>query len=199
LPQQIRGRLEEVATIENVPLTENGIEAILDLSCGDMRRVLNLLQSTSMSNLSSTSSSTTITITTDMDIDNGGDGGDDKGISTVQGVIPIDETAVYLTSGSPLPKDVDIILLSLLNDTFRDSCNKICTLCTTKGYALVDVLKLLTMKLCGMVGLDSIPLGKLLDGMSQVKCRLATNGVEEKIQTASLVGIFVETRQLLDM
>lgn len=203
LPEQIRGRLEEVATIENVPLTENGIEAILDLSCGDMRRVLNLLQSTSMSNLSSTtsSSSTTITATTDMDmdIDNGGDGGNDKDMSTVQEVTPIDETAVYLTSGSPLPKDVDIILVSLLNDTFRDSCNKICTLCTTKGYALVDVLKLLTTKLCGMTGLDSIPLGKLLDGMSQVECRLATNGVEEKIQTASLVGIFVETRQLLDM
>ena len=69
LPDQIRGRLEEVAKEENVPLTEDGVEAILDLSCGDMRRVLNLLQSTAMSNLPSTSTSTS----TDMEID-----GDEK-------------------------------------------------------------------------------------------------------------------------
>jgi replication factor C subunit 3/5 len=187
LPDQIRGRLEEVAKQENVPLTEDGVEAILDLSCGDMRRVLNLLQSTAMSNLPSTSTSTDM----DMEID-----GDEKTTTTT---IPIDETAVYLTSGSPLPKDIDIILSSLLNDTFRDSNTKISNLCSTKGYALVDVLQLLTLKLCTMTGLDSIPLGKLLDGMSQVECRLATNGTEEKIQTASLVGIFIETRQLMEM
>ena len=47
--EQIRGRLLEVATAEKVTTTPSGVEAILDLSLGDMRRVMNLLQSTSMS------------------------------------------------------------------------------------------------------------------------------------------------------
>lgn len=118
-------------------------------------------------------------------------------------IIPIDENAVYLTSGSPLPKDIDTILRSLLNDTFRDSCTKVSSLCTTHGYALVDVLKLLTTKLIAMKGLDPIPLGRLLDGMSQVECRLSAGSANidgtEKIQTASLVGVFVETRQSMEV
>jgi replication factor C subunit 3/5 len=46
---QIYGRLVDVAKAENVNITPDGIEAILTLSGGDMRRVLNLLQSTVMS------------------------------------------------------------------------------------------------------------------------------------------------------
>lgn len=46
---QIHGRLIEVAKSESLAYTVNGIDAILSLSGGDMRRVLNLLQSTSMS------------------------------------------------------------------------------------------------------------------------------------------------------
>ena len=48
-PDQIRDRLEFVADQEGVKLTKDGQEAILRLSGGDMRRVLNLLQATSMS------------------------------------------------------------------------------------------------------------------------------------------------------
>lgn len=48
-PDQIRSRLQFVSDQENLQLTEDGREAILRLSGGDMRRVLNLLQATSMS------------------------------------------------------------------------------------------------------------------------------------------------------
>ena len=176
-PQQIQGRLEEVAKAEKVPITKDGIQAILDLSGGDMRRVLNLLQSTSMS------LSTRGAESTDMEID-------EKAV---------DESAVYTTSGSPLPRDMDTILKSLLNDTFKDSIQTISDMCTSKGYALADVLKELAPRLCAMKGMDALPLGKLLDGMSQVECRLAMSGTEERIQTASLVGVFVETRQLIEL
>lgn len=160
-PHQIQGRLQEVAQLEKVNITSNGIQAVLDLSGGDMRRVLNLLQSTAMSNET------------------------------------VDETAVYLTSGSPLPNDMDDILRSLLNSSFAESSRHITTLCATKGYALADVLERLTVKLSGLA-LDAAPLAKLLDGMSQVEYRLA-GGTDEKIQTAALVGVFVETRQLLEL
>lgn len=46
---QIQGRLEHVAKQEKCQATPDGIGAILRLSCGDMRRVLNLLQATAMS------------------------------------------------------------------------------------------------------------------------------------------------------
>lgn len=47
-PEQIRGRLNDVIAQENVNATESGKEALLQLAGGDMRRVLNLLQSTHM-------------------------------------------------------------------------------------------------------------------------------------------------------
>jgi replication factor C subunit 3/5 len=111
--------------------------------------------------------------------------------------VVVDETNVYLTSGAPLPKDVDIILDLLLNHSFQTACEKVTSLCTTKGYALADVLQDLALKLVNME-LDAAPLGRLLDGMSNVEHRLAS-GTDEKIQTASLVGVFVQTRQMLEM
>jgi replication factor C subunit 3/5 len=173
-PKQIKGRLEYVAKQENVNLTEDGVQAILALSGGDMRRVLNLLQSTAMSNNS-------------YEVPGNAE-------QTV-----VDETAVYLTSGAPLPLDVDNILLWLMNDSFRNAYQKVTQLCATKGYALADVLEHLTTKLTTLE-LDSAPMARLLDGMSQVECRLASSASsEERIQTASLVGVFVETRQLIVM
>jgi replication factor C subunit 3/5 len=158
---QIQGRLEHVAECEKCQLTPDGRQAILRLSGGDMRRVLNLLQSTAMSN-------------------------------TI-----VDETNVYLTSGAPLPQDVDQILEWLLNESFATAFEKISSICTTKGYALTDVLQDLAVKLTAME-LDAAPLGQFLDGMSNVEHRLAS-GTDEKMQTASLVGVFVQTRQMLEL
>lgn len=168
---QIQGRLVEIAQKENCNITDDGINAILDLSNGDMRRVLNLLQSTAMSSDDGT-----------------GTGGANSKV--------IDETAVYLTSGSPLPKDVDAILDMLLNHDFHTSCKNIIELCASNGYALTDIVTELAPRLTNMEGLDPMPLSSLLDGLSQVEHRLA-NGTDEKLQTASLVGVFVQTRQQL--
>lgn len=156
---QIKGRLEEVAAMEDCKTTPDGIDAILRLSGGDMRRVLNLLQSTAMS-------------------------------SQV-----VDETSVYLTSGAPLPKDVDTILTLLMNHTLEEAHTKIVNMCTTKGYALTDIISELTAKLIHL-DMDSIPLAMLLDGLSNVEYRLAS-GTDEKIQAASMVGVFVRTRHMI--
>mmetsp|Transcript_20703 Transcript_20703/g.20052 ORF Transcript_20703/g.20052 Transcript_20703/m.20052 type:complete len:346 (-) Transcript_20703:256-1293(-) len=48
-PEQIVGRLQHVIDSESVQITETGKTAILQLACGDLRRVLNLLQSSHMS------------------------------------------------------------------------------------------------------------------------------------------------------
>jgi replication factor C subunit 3/5 len=162
LRDQIQGRLEYVAASEHCNITPDGIQAILQLSGGDMRRVLNLLQSTAMSSEEAV----------------------------------IDETAVYQTSGAPLPRDMDTILNWLLNADFVSACTNITQLCTSSGYALVDVLTELTPRLVALEGLDAAPLACLLNGLSRVEQRLAA-GTDEKLQTASLVGVFVQTRQLL--
>ena len=159
--EHIRGRLTHVAESENCRTTKDGLEAILRLSGGDMRRVLNLLQATAMS-------------------------------SEV-----VDSQSVYLTSGAPLPKDVDDILDSLMNSTFQASCEKTIHVCTSKGYALADVLSGITEKLTSLE-MDSVPLAMLLDGMSEVEHRLAF-GTDEKLQIASLVGVFVKTRQSIQL
>lgn len=157
--EHIQQRLEDIATAEQCNTTPDGIQAILHLSGGDMRRVLNLLQSTSMS------------------------------------ADTVDAASVYMTSGAPLPSDIDTMLHSLLNSSFSVASKDIHTLCVTKGYALVDVLQDLTARIAEME-LESVPLAMVLDGMSQVEHRLAF-GADEKIQTASLVGVFVKMRQSL--
>ena len=47
-PEQIVGRLSDIVEAENVNVTESGKNAILALAGGDLRRVLNLLQSADM-------------------------------------------------------------------------------------------------------------------------------------------------------
>ena len=156
---QIRSRLLEVADAEKVNYTEDGIQAILMLSGGDMRRVLNLLQSTAMA------------------------------------AEVVDEKNVYMTSGAPLPNDVALALEWLLNLEFRVAYEKLVKMCSTKGYALADMLTdfatiLLEMKLPPGV------LAVLLDGMSDVEHRLAF-GTDEKLQAASLVGVFIKARHMM--
>lgn len=50
LPEEfVRSRLEYICDQENIEREENGVDAVMRLGCGDMRRALNLLQSTCMS------------------------------------------------------------------------------------------------------------------------------------------------------
>ncbi len=156
---QIRGRLLEVANQEQLKYTEDGLEAILSLSGGDMRRVLNLLQATAMSSDT------------------------------------VNETTVYLTSGHPLPSDVDKIAQSLFYDDFTKACEMIGSLCKTNGYAIVNIISDLTTVVSAMDLPDGI-LAILLDGMSGVEYRLAY-GTDERIQCASLVGVFIKARHMM--
>ena len=156
---QIRSRLMEVAQAENCNTTDDGIEAILALSGGDMRRVLNLLQSTAMANE------------------------------------VVDAKSVYLTSGAPLPEDMKTIMDLLFNKEFHQAYNQISSMCAIKGYALADVLQDLTIMVMAMELPDGV-LAEILDGMSAVEHRLAF-GTNEKLQTASLVGVYVKARHLM--
>ena len=47
-PIQMRSRLEEICTAENVTATPAAIDSVLELSQGDMRKAVNVLQATAM-------------------------------------------------------------------------------------------------------------------------------------------------------
>lgn len=47
-PEDVKKRLEEIIDVEGVDITDDGVDAILTLASGDMRKVLNVLQSTHM-------------------------------------------------------------------------------------------------------------------------------------------------------
>lgn len=47
-PEQVLPRLDKIITEEKLNVTEDGKQALMTLSNGDMRKVLNVLQSTSM-------------------------------------------------------------------------------------------------------------------------------------------------------
>ena len=70
-------------------------------------------------------------------------------------------------------------------------------MCSAKGYALVDILQDLTFSIAALQ-LSGEALACILDGMSNVEHRLAF-GTDEKLQTASLVGVFVKARQSLEL
>jgi len=156
-PAQVMGRLEDIVKAEGLDVTDGGKDALLSLSNGDMRRVLNVLQAASMS------------------------------------FQKIDSRAVYLCTGNPLPEDVQSILDWLLNDDFNEVLTRIRDLCTTKGYALSDILKDLTDLLVGME-LPPEAAAIIYDDMSTIEWRLAT-GASEKIQLAALVGVFMIARE----
>ena len=107
----------------------------------------------------------------------------------------VNEKNVYMTSGAPMPKDIDTTLEWLLNLGFKEAYEKLVTICSTKGYALSDVLTDLTRMVIGME-LPPGVLAVLLDGMSNVEHRLAF-GTDEKLQAASLVGVFTEARAMM--
>ena len=70
--------------------------------------------------------------------------------------------------------------------------NNIVAMCSTKGYALTDVLKELT-EIVITYNFPPSVLAEILDGMSNVEHRLAS-GTDEKLQTGSLVGTFTKAR-----
>lgn len=68
-PEHVRKRVLEIADLESVHITPDGLEALLSLGKGDMRRILNIMQSTFMA----TTAESDGTISADAVYENTGD------------------------------------------------------------------------------------------------------------------------------
>jgi replication factor C subunit 3/5 len=159
---QMQGRLEDVIAEEKVNTTPDGVQALLKLAEGDMRRTLNVLQSASMS----------------YDV--------------------VNEDNVYQCCGAPLPREMDEIVQSLLNDDFPTCFARVRKMMVEQGYAMVDVLREVHLR---TVDMDFPPevLGFLFEQLADVEHRLA-HATNERLQLSSMIGAFQRIRnQVADM
>jgi replication factor C subunit 3/5 len=159
----VRQRIEHVCANEGIgtsdPAQRGGVDAVIALGGGDMRRTLNLLQSVAMGH-------------------NG----------------QLSEENVYATAGKPLPKDIEEIVQSLLNDDLRVAFQKIKALTERKGIALVDVLYELH-DLVFRIGMGKAGRLDLVHTLSEVEWNLMGGSSREELQLGAVVGAFVNARE----
>ena len=154
--KQMKSRLEYVIGQEKLDITPEALDSVMELSGGDMRQSLNLLQSCSMA-------------------------------------FPhIDANSVYLCLGQPTPSDMRRIVEAVLNDGFKDACDKVAKIKREKGLALQDMLT----QLHSYVHRIDFPCNvriSLLKNLSEIEQRLA-GGSGEEIQLPAVVASFFMIR-----
>jgi replication factor C subunit 3/5 len=158
--EQITGKLDEICEAEKINITPSGKQAILDQAGGDMRRVLNLLQSAHTA------------------------------------YPEIGEEQVYLCAGAAMPKVIDQLFMSLMNDTFDDGYKNVTRATTELGYALVDIATAISIHVLE-ASLPPQIHAHILDKLSNVEYALS-HGVNEKLQIGAVVGAFSVAREMLD-
>ncbi|KAF9042754.1 P-loop containing nucleoside triphosphate hydrolase protein [Hymenopellis radicata] len=106
----------------------------------------------------------------------------------------IGEEEIYNCTGSPHPKDVEVIVNSMLSDEFTTSYNLITAMKTERGMALQD---LIAGTYEFIEGLDLKPNARiyLLDHLATTEHRLSTGG-NEKIQMTALLSAFKNAVEL---
>ncbi|KAH6759205.1 replication factor C subunit 3 [Perilla frutescens var. frutescens] len=152
----VKERLKHVIESEGLDVPEDGMKALVRLSNGDMRKALNILQSTHMASQK------------------------------------ITEEAVYLCTGNPLPKDIELISGWLLNEPFTTSSKRISEMKTRKGFALVDIVREVTMFVFKIKMPSDVRI-QLINDMADIEYRLSM-ACNEKLQLGSLVAAFTRAR-----
>lgn len=104
----------------------------------------------------------------------------------------VNEEAVHLCTGAPLPKDITQVCSWLLNSSFKEAYDNIAKLQHDKSYALVDLLQGLHPLVLKVKFPPTVFCG-LLSGMADVENRLSV-ATNPRIQLAGLVGVFQKAR-----
>lgn len=149
----VRDRLQHVVDAEKVKLGPGGMDALVTLGGGDMRRTLNILQSCHMA----------------CDV--------------------VDEKGVYLTTGNPLPSDIESVVNWLLNEEFTAAFQSITKLQIDRGVALVDIVRELHPWMFNIAALPPKVRIMLVEKLADIEHRLAY-GCSEQLQLGALVAAF---------
>ncbi|KAF8455457.1 P-loop containing nucleoside triphosphate hydrolase protein [Kalaharituber pfeilii] len=164
-PEALRKRIEHVVAAEGVNIIPEAVTALVNLSKGDMRRTLNVLQACF-------ASSTPL---------------DEKGFSIPDGPKDvITEEAIYECIAAPQPADIQAILQSLLGDDIGTALRTMEQIRKAKGLALEDVLAEISNELGRLEVAPEVRV-KWLEGLAEVEWRLGSGGAET-IQAGAVVG-----------
>ncbi|EOA35291.1 hypothetical protein CARUB_v10020461mg [Capsella rubella] len=179
-PVHVSQRLKHVIDAEGLNVSENGLAALVRLSNGDMRKALNILQSTHMASKQLTE--------------------EEKKESTIlQSTHSMSEEitaeAVYLCTGNPLPKDIEHICDWLLNKSFAESYKKISEIKTRKGLAIVDIVREVTMFVF-KIKMPSDVRVQLINDLADIEYRLSF-GCNDKLQLGAIISTFTHARSVL--
>jgi replication factor C subunit 3/5 len=166
-PEHVKTRVKGICAAEEIECPDDGMNALLKLAKGDMRKVLNLLESSSMQrNLL------------------------EEGKKPV-----VDARLVYQVAGKPTPDDVDFIVNALMNDSIQDSAKKIGEMQIEKGLALTDIVTELHDRVRDMQ-LPSAISKYLFNELAEAEFRLST-AVDDSIQLYGLISIFILARKMI--
>lgn len=159
LPADVaKERIKFVASNERLEMTEDGMSALVELGNGDMRKYLNILQSTSMA------------------------------------FKVIDGSAIYACTGNPDPSFIVRITELLLTGNFREIYEQLASEKLSRGYSLTDIIRELHKRISEIKFPEQLKTF-LAIRMSEIEMRLS-QGANERVQIGSLVGAFIESRQL---
>lgn len=147
-----RGFIDRVISQEKVVISNEAIDALIDLSQGDMRRNLNVLQACA---------------------------------ARVEGTI--EPSDIYECVGSPDPRDIEVMVKSLLEDSWSASLELVQRMKRDRGIALADVLRM-AGDLFVRLQISSSSRAQILAGLADIEYRLS-NGGSEKLQTSAMIGV----------
>ena len=152
-------RVRSIASGENVTVTDDGIKSILKLGKGDMRRILNVLQSASL----------TFPV--------------------------IDSRAVHLTTGDPLPEDMQILVKTLLSQRFNECMQCVEKMRIEKGYSLLDIVREVH-EIVKTIELPQMARIMIHSDLADIEHRLSL-GCFDRMHGPALVGSFFEARNII--
>ncbi|KAK9173632.1 ATPase family associated with various cellular activities (AAA) family protein [Cryptosporidium meleagridis] len=180
--EDIRNRISEIALSERIFITREGQELIIKSSRGDMRKVLNVLQSCSMSNYGN--------------IQKHKDSGELNGAS-IEGLITyINEEMIYRILGIPKRSELDNIFGILSRESFSSGFNALQNSQNENGYSTQDFVNGLYSKSMEANWPDEVvPL--LMKRLADIEYRLS-RGASESIQLAAIVSCFHEVRMEME-
>ncbi|KAK9460668.1 P-loop containing nucleoside triphosphate hydrolase protein [Lipomyces oligophaga] len=158
----IQQRILQVIEAENVSISDDGLNALLVLSKGDMRRALNVLQACHVAT-------------------------DEPSSSRPDSSHAISENDIYECVGNPKPSNVRSILDSMLSDEWGTAVRTVRNIKVSNGLALADILQAVFEELESIELLPNAR-ARTIAGLADIEYRLSSGG-SETIQTSAMIGV----------
>jgi replication factor C subunit 3/5 len=107
----------------------------------------------------------------------------------------IDSRAVHLTTGDPLPEDMQFLVKTLMSSKFEDCVNVVEKMRSERGYSLVDIIR----EVHDIVKSIEMPRkARILvhSDLADIEHRLCV-GCFDRLHVPALVGSFIEARVII--